>query len=510
MSEDGRTVTTFSSSGEEGHRPRAGQLLAEIGRTIADRYKVERVLGEGGMGVVYLARDLKFDKKRVALKVLKDERVMLERFFDEAQAASSIGSPHIVSVLDYGTSPSEGCAYIVMELLDGRSLASVLDETRILSEDRILHVARQMAAGLSAAHSAGIVHRDLKPDNVHLLSTAGVSDFVKILDFGIAKFSNRSTKLTQTGSVFGTPHYMSPEQSAGLPVDGRGDVYALGVMMYEMACGKLPFDAENPSAILSQQLYKRPVPPSEIAPSPHRVSQGIEAIILKCLTKKPAGRYESMDSLSADLLRLERGAAPHAVTELRGRSTQYDAPVDYFADDADERFAPRRKRGLLGGLIVGALAVGFVAVGGLVGTRRATNPAHEMPSVTVSTAAPSLVSAKRTIGLAVSPLDAMVTSPEGALPSVGGIVTYTPKPYPEVLVIARAGYASKSIEVGATSADLVRVDLVAIHGVPKGITARPPQASGAGSHGPRTLRRSDCFVDGKLAPFPECRAFATP
>ncbi len=339
--DDPRTIATGRASGNEPRPPPLGRLPL-VGHTIEDRYKVERALGEGGMGVVYLAKDLKFDKKRVAIKVLKDDlsqdQAMVERFFNEAQAASSIGSPHIVSILDYGTAPGVGTAYIVMELIEGRSLASVLDQERILPELRVIRIAKQMAFGLASAHNAGIIHRDLKPDNVQLLSTAATPDFVKILDFGIAKISSRSN-LTQAGSVFGTPHYMSPEQSAGLPVDGRGDVYALGVLMYEMVCGRVPFDAETPTAILTQHLYKPPTPPSEVMPPPHRISPGFEAIVLKCLTKRADGRYTSMGALAEELATVEAGQAPAAVAELRARPAE-EPPGDYFA--SSKTAAPTR------------------------------------------------------------------------------------------------------------------------------------------------------------------------
>jgi len=290
-----------------------------IGQTLDGRYRIERLLGEGGMGMVYKAVHTTLGKP-LAIKVLRPEvsknEEILQRFRQEAQSASQIGNPHIIDISDFGTLP-DGSTYFVMEYLTGKSLTVALFESKF-STSRTIHVIKQLAGALGAAHEIGIVHRDLKPDNVQLIERGGQKDFVKVLDFGIAKVGGSTSKLTQAGQVFGTPHYMSPEQCAGANVDQRTDIYAVGVMIYEMVCGKVPFDAENLMGILTKHLYENPVAPRDLAP-PADCPPALEAIVMKCLQKKPEQRYQSMAELAADLEAFERGLVPRATTEGFGR-----------------------------------------------------------------------------------------------------------------------------------------------------------------------------------------------
>ena len=293
-----------------------------VGRTIDGRYFIEEVLGEGGMGLVYAARHSILGK-RLAIKVLrpevsKDEEI-ITRFRQEAQSASAIGNEHIIDISDFGTLP-DSSTYFVMEFLDGKDLTTAIEEQRPMEDVRVVHIAKQLCQALGAAHSRGIVHRDLKPDNIYLIRRHGDPDFVKVLDFGIAKVGSGTKKLTKAGQVFGTPHYMSPEQCAGTGTDHRTDIYAMGVILYEMTAGKVPFDADNLMGILTKHMYEQPVPPHTLPP-PVDVSPPLEAVILRCLEKSPESRYQTMEAVLEDLRKVEQGITPDAVLHAVDRSS---------------------------------------------------------------------------------------------------------------------------------------------------------------------------------------------
>jgi len=270
-----------------------------IGQVVEGRYRIDGIIGKGGMGTVFSCTHVVVGK-RAAIKVLKPgvERSedVLQRFVREAQAANSVESRHIVEMSDFGQLPS-GAFYMVMELLHGQSFTKLM-RTSELTNRQLLHIFIQIADALHHAHAAGIVHRDLKPDNVLLVEEGGDPLFVKLLDFGIAKFLHQdATHLTETGVILGTPYYMSPEQARAEAVDHRTDVYSVGVMMYRAFTGRLPFLADSAMGVLTAHLTEMPEIPSRIC----NLDVPTEHAILRCLEKRPADRFQSMEELGLTL-----------------------------------------------------------------------------------------------------------------------------------------------------------------------------------------------------------------
>ena len=291
-----------------------------IGQTLAGRYLIERKLGEGGMGAVYLARHSVLEKQ-VALKVLHGELnrkpELVERFMQEAKSASRIRHENVIDISDFG-STSEGYVFFAMELLSGHDLHDVIARARFAGEllpwERSKHIFLQICGALSAAHRHGIVHRDLKPENVYLVNFLGDEDFVKLLDFGIAKLTEGEggeRKLTRTGMLFGTPEYMSPEQARGEHVDHRIDIYAMGCMLFQLVTGRVPFEADNFMGVLTKHLTDMPpeIPPTVF----DRIGapRELAGVIAQALVKDRTQRYQTIDDL-ANAVRLVCGEAPLA------------------------------------------------------------------------------------------------------------------------------------------------------------------------------------------------------
>jgi serine/threonine-protein kinase len=293
-----------------------------VGQQVEGRYEIVALLGEGGMGQVYEVRHVSLDR-RFAMKLLRRELArdaeLPGRFIDEARATASIRHPNIVQITDFGQL-ADGLPFFVMELLRGETLGHVIKAGGPIPAARAVRILEQVASALGAAHDAGVVHRDLKPDNIFLVGgMAGgqASDDVRVVDFGAAKIVG-SSRVTRQGIVFGTPHYMSPEQASGQPVDHRADVYALGVIMYEMFTGRVPFEADTYMGVLTQHMFVQPVPPSQVSPAARELG-ALEEITLTCLAKKPEERYATMSELGAALAaavhRREGGGvdvAPHS------------------------------------------------------------------------------------------------------------------------------------------------------------------------------------------------------
>jgi serine/threonine-protein kinase len=281
-----------------------------VGTTLQDRYLVTRKVGQGGMGAVYEATHTLIGK-RVAVKVLLEKyaqrEAIVKRLKQEAQLASQIGHEHIIDITDIGNT-EDGRTFVVMEYLEGESLAECLARETQLPEQRILQIISQAASALAAAHDKGIVHRDIKPENLFLLKRKDL-DFVKVVDFGISKSlrvsdsDEEQPRLTQTGMVLGTPLYMSPEQARGdETLDHRVDVYALGVIMYEAASGHVPFGGTNYLSVISQVLNEEPKPLRELRPA---LSEEFEAIVSRAMAKDRDERYGSARELLDDLTALQ-------------------------------------------------------------------------------------------------------------------------------------------------------------------------------------------------------------
>jgi serine/threonine-protein kinase len=291
----------------------------------------------------------------------------------------------LVEITDFGRLES-GQVYFVMELLEGTSLAALLRTGGPLPAARGLSIVRQLVHALKAAHDASIVHRDLKPDNIHISRGDNDSDRVKIVDFGLAKVIG-SSKLTRAGMVFGTPHYMSPEQAAGEIVDHRADIYALGIVMYEMFTGKVPFEADSYMGVLTKHMYMTPAPPSDLAPELKSLG-ALEDVILRCLQKRPAARYDNLAALLSDLdQRLPLATA-------NGKRDRSALATSMLADQLE---LPSRSEGasLAGFRYWPALVIALAFVAGLavvLGLRHAAPvaqaPSAELPNPGPSAAAP--------------------------------------------------------------------------------------------------------------------------
>jgi tRNA A-37 threonylcarbamoyl transferase component Bud32 len=314
MPEDPTPPPVTDSTPNSAELPATEPVEVSSGVVIDQRYRVQRLVGRGGIGLVYLCHHEVLEKP-VAMKVLRpeysDQPEVIERFVNEARAASAIKSKHIVNTLDIGSLPS-GAPYFIMEHVDAETLATILQQKHALPVEEAVEVVRQMADGLGAAHTAGIVHRDLKPENVFVGHESHGAMLVKIFDFGVAKVTRAKSRLTHVGAIFGTPSYMSPEQARGQTVDPRADIYALGVMLFEMLAGHLPFDGDDPLAVMSQHV-DAPVPALR-TPAGEAVPPSVEAVVRRCLEKNRDDRYPSVAELIADLEDAEHApSGPHRV-----------------------------------------------------------------------------------------------------------------------------------------------------------------------------------------------------
>jgi serine/threonine-protein kinase len=371
-----------------------------IGRTIGN-YVVQQKIGEGGMGAVYLAEHPRI-RRQVAIKVLlpqfSSNPAVVARFFNEARAANEIRNEHIIDIIDFGELADDGSSYIIMEWLDGRSLNSELQAAGRFPVPRAIHVARGIARALAAAHAHGIVHRDLKPDNIFLLRRAEDPDFVKVLDFGIAKLTQQANgqedfAKTQTGAILGTPAYMSPEQCRGLTIDHRTDIYALGCILYHMLAGRLPFDAPALGELLLKHITEIPPSPRSMDPS---IPPNVDLAVMKALEKDPNNRFQRVEEVLAALSGVETGAFPALSQSQPGmqmspvaapRQDTLGAAAGQRITGTDERPPSSKKNLVIGGAVAVVLGLGGVAVVMTRGEKKAEE--KPAPAAAATTTAPT-------------------------------------------------------------------------------------------------------------------------
>jgi serine/threonine-protein kinase len=469
-----------------------------VGQTLDGRYVIETKIGEGGMGVVYAGHHAVIER-RVAIKVLKaafaQDPGQANRFLQEAKAASRIGHPNVVDVFDFGQAP-DGSAYFVMEYIEGQTLSTAMRNGPI-GAARGATILAQLLRALQAAHDKGVIHRDLKPDNIFLTLRDGM-DFVKIVDFGIAKVqAPASARLTRIGAVFGTPDYMSPEQAMGKEADARADIFALGVVLYEMLTGQKPFHGENAMATMSAVMMEPAKPPTQVRPDLD-IPKVLEDVALKAMEKSPNDRYPTCadmlhaleeaaggiptlapGALSASYLgeksggfRIARGLSLDESGSVQVARTPSQTSVPPTVADGPPASMPRRSRvPMAAGLLVGAAVVAFgiafvlrgksehhpaTTIGETLGPQPALPDAR--PPLNPSIAASVHADAGAQVHLVSVPAGAQVVEPTGT-PPTNKPICVTPcdvmPPGPGAirhLKLQLAGYADGSAEVayGAT------------------------------------------------------------
>ncbi len=367
-----------------------------VGQVVNGKFRVEALVGQGGMGRVYRAKHLTLDRP-VVLKMLhkaySSDPQVVQRFQREARAASRLDHPNSIAVLDFGEA-EDGTLFMAMEYLGGRDLSRVVADEFPLEQDRIVSIGAQILSALAEAHTQGIVHRDLKPENVMVEPRRGERDFVKVLDFGIAKITApgaNEPKLTQAGLVCGTPEYMSPEQARGADLDARTDLYSTGVILYQMLTGELPFSSDTPVGFLTKHLSEVPVPPRQRRPD-LGISAALDAVVTRALEKDASKRFQTADEMREALL-----ACATAAPQPRASTTRPSGPTTRPSGSVARQPAPKQKShavlwAFVAVAVVAAGAGGYFAVTrgafGLIGSPTATQTAATTPASAQTTANP--------------------------------------------------------------------------------------------------------------------------
>lgn len=418
-----------------------------IGAVLEGKYAVDALIGVGGMGRVYRGRNLRTEHA-VAIKTLIPQMALddsfVKRFEVEAKSASSLSHPNTIRVYDHGS--DAGVLYMVMELLNGASLEQELTRTKKLAPARLVHIMRQVCLALSEAHGRGMIHRDLKPDNIFLNRSGEEEDIVKVLDFGVAKLMEPkfgSEDLTQAGTIFGTPRYMSPEQARGLKLDARADIYALGVIMYEAVAGVPPFDGNDTISILIKHCNE-PVPPLPESVGSLQSMPGLEALIRRCLAKTPEERPASVRDLRQELEQLGESWRGRDFTgavaiepSASNRATSGSGTADALADTT----TGARNKAKFG---IAAVAI-LAAVGGLFALSRQGPTA---PSPLPAADAVNAVAAP--LGSAPTPVD-QVASPSAASAAAPSAEPAATPPAAVAVERAGAGVVATKTEAAASA-----------------------------------------------------------
>ena len=321
-----------------------------IGKRLDGRYEIREIIGVGGMAYVYKAYDT-IDDRIVAVKILKEEFLnneeFVRRFRNESKAIAILSHPNIVKV--YDVSLGENLQYIVMEYIDGITLKEYMDQQKDIRWKEAVHFTVQILRALQHAHDKGIVHRDIKPQNIMLLSDGTI----KVTDFGIARFSRQDLRATSEDKAIGSVHYISPEQARGELTDEKADIYSVGVMLYEMLTGRVPFDADNAVSVAIMQLQSQPTRPRDINPD---IPEGLEEITLKAMQKEPSERYQSAAEMLSDIDEFKRNPSIHfeykyfvdetptrfvdAISKVRGENKEDEEEEENDGDEKKSSFLP--------------------------------------------------------------------------------------------------------------------------------------------------------------------------
>ncbi len=500
-----------------------------IGRLLAQKFRIDRLLGAGAMGRVYLAEQTNLGKQ-VALKVLHNamagDAALAKRFYREAKSASMLSHPNILQIIDFGD--DGGLLFIAMELLSGRDLYRVIKQDFPFALDRVGHIGGQILGALDEAHAKGVVHRDLKPENVMLLDVRGESDFVKVCDFGIAKVASErdgeGSAITMAGMVCGTPEYMSPEQARGDALDGRSDLYAAAVILYQMVAGDVPFRAESALGVITKHLTEEPTPPSKRRNA--SVPEALEAVILRGLKKNKEERFASAAEMRSALFdavgmkrptsgtsqrAVEGGAVPADAWAATGVSTPVSTPAQAAARPGPSsnpsvhgELAAQQPSG--GGRRAGVIVVAFALTAALAGGAWVMMGKKGDAAVAPTTATPTPATAITPPTKVEPPVPAPAAPKAPAEPVTEDAIPPSPDPPPTV---ATSPHGHKHHDGAAkTAAAGLAKPMVAVAAPPVAAAPEPAAAAkpstapkGAFAEGEALFKGGD--VDGALAKYQE-------